>query len=150
MSLLIICLTERAQLQCIMCTNDCSLTSLKQFLNLTQQKSVNCINICCKVTFGFKYIKFSLRKHTYSNILKISQPKTKSFQIKIQILFHISAQNIDCGYLLELPQQGNPNKYPQSMFFSRNKKNNVYPCKPQFYHIKVGFKGGQNYIGIFS
>ena len=23
---------------------------------------------------------------------------------------------------------------------SRNKKNNVYPCKPQFYYIKVGFK----------
>ena len=22
-----------------------------------------------------------------------------------------------------------------------NKKNNVYPCKPQFYYIKVGFKG---------
>ena len=31
--------------------------------------------------------------------------------------------------------------YPQSMFLSRNKKNNVYPCKPQFYCIKVGFKG---------
>ena len=30
--------------------------------------------------------------------------------------------------------------YPQSMFFSRNKKNNIYPCKPQFYHIKVGIK----------
>ena len=27
------------------------------------------------------------------------------------------------------------------MFFSRNKKNNVYPYKPQFYYIKVGFKG---------
>ena len=27
------------------------------------------------------------------------------------------------------------------MFFSRNKTNNVYPCKPQFYYIKVGFKG---------
>ena len=27
------------------------------------------------------------------------------------------------------------------MFFSRNKKNNVYPCKPQFYYIKVGFQG---------
>ena len=26
------------------------------------------------------------------------------------------------------------------MFLSRNKKNNVYPCKPQFYYIKVGFK----------
>ena len=31
--------------------------------------------------------------------------------------------------------------YPQSMVLSRNKKNNVYPCKPQFYFIKVGFKG---------
>ena len=27
------------------------------------------------------------------------------------------------------------------MFLSKNKKNNVYPCKPQFYCIKVGFKG---------
>ena len=27
------------------------------------------------------------------------------------------------------------------MFLSRNKKNNVYPCKPQFNYIKVGFNG---------
>ena len=27
------------------------------------------------------------------------------------------------------------------MFLSRNKKNNVYSCKPQFYYIKVGFTG---------
>ena len=27
------------------------------------------------------------------------------------------------------------------MILSRNEKNNVYPCKPQFYYIKVGFKG---------
>ena len=33
------------------------------------------------------------------------------------------------------------NGYLQSIFFSRNKKNNVYSCKPQFYYIKVGFKG---------
>ena len=26
------------------------------------------------------------------------------------------------------------------MFLSRNKKK-LYPCKPQFYYIKVGFKG---------
>ena len=25
------------------------------------------------------------------------------------------------------------------MFLNRNKKNKVYPCKPQFYCIKVGF-----------
>ena len=83
----------------------------------------------------------ALWKHTYSNILKISPPKTESFQIKIDDIFHISAQNIDLGYLLELPQQGSSNEYPQSMFLSRNKKNNVYICKPQFYYIKVGFKG---------
>ena len=46
-----------------------------------------------------------------------------------------------CGYSLEPPRRGGSNEYPQSMFLSRNKKNNVYPCKPQFYYIKVGFKG---------
>ena len=28
------------------------------------------------------------------------------------------------------------------MGLSSNKKNNIYPCKPQFYYIKEGFKGG--------
>ena len=27
------------------------------------------------------------------------------------------------------------------MFLNRNKKNIVYPCEPQFYYIKVGYKG---------
>ena len=35
------------------------------------------------------------------------------------------------------------------MFLSRNKKNNVYPCKPEFYYTEVGFKGGQNFMGMF-
>ena len=65
-------------------------------------------------------------------------------------MFHISAQNIDCGHSLEPPRRGGSNEYPQSMVLSKNKKNNVYPGKPQFYYIKVGFKGGQNYIGMFS
>ena len=56
-------------------------------------------------------------------------------------IFYISAKNIDCGYSLEPPRRGGSNEYPQSMFLSRNKKNNVHPCKPQFYYIKVGFKG---------
>ena len=54
---------------------------------------------------------------------------------------HISAQNIDCGYSLEPPRRGGSNEYPHSMFLSSNKKNNVYPCKPQFHYMKVGFKG---------
>ena len=56
-------------------------------------------------------------------------------------IFQISAQNIDCGYSLEPPRRGDSNEYLQSMFLSRNKKNKVYPCKLQFYYIKVGFKG---------
>ena len=70
---------------------------------------------------------------------KLITEKLKIFRQKIQIFFHISAQNIDCGYSLEPPRRGGSNEYPQSMFLSRNKKNNVYPCKPQFYYIKVWF-----------
>ena len=83
----------------------------------------------------------ALRKHAYSNILNISPPKTESIQIKNSDNFQISAQNIDCGYPLEPPRRGGSNDYPQSMVLSRNKRYNVYPCKPQFYYIKVGFKG---------
>ena len=83
----------------------------------------------------------TLRKHAYSNILKISPPKNWKFSDKNSDLFHISAQNIDCRYSLEPPRRGGSNEYPQSMILSRNKKNNVYPFKPQFDYIKVGFKG---------
>ena len=77
----------------------------------------------------FKYIEnFTTKKGKFS-------VKKKSD------IFHISAENIDCGYSLESPRRGGSNEFPQSMFLSRNKKNNVYPCKPQLYYIKVGFKG---------
>ena len=67
--------------------------------------------------------------------------KNENLQMKTSDNFHISAQNIDCGYSLEPPRRGGSNEYTQFMFLSRNNKNNVYPCKPQFYYIKVGFKG---------
>ena len=54
--------------------------------------------------------------------------------------FHISAQNIDCGYSLEPPCRGGSNEYPQSMLLSRNKEI-MYTSQPQFYYIKVGLKG---------
>ena len=52
-------------------------------------------------------------------------------------IFHTSAKNIDCGCSLEPPLWGGSNEYPQSMFLSRKKKNNVYLCKPQFYYIII-------------
>ena len=56
-------------------------------------------------------------------------------------IFHISTQNINCGYSLEPPWQGDSNEYPQSMFWVEIRKKYEYPCKPQFDYIKVGFKG---------
>ena len=70
-------------------------------------------------TYLFKYIQNS-------------PPKTESFQIKILIFLHISGLNIDCGYLLKPTHWGSSIENPQSMFLSRNKKNNVYPTKPSF------------------
>ena len=48
--------------------------------------------------------KTSLWKHAYSNILKILPPKKWKFSDKNSDVFHISAQNIDCGYSLEPPR----------------------------------------------
>ena len=48
--------------------------------------------------------RFALRKHTYSNILRISDPKTENFRIINYDIFHISAQSIDFGYSLEPPR----------------------------------------------
>ena len=64
----------------------------------------------------------ALRKHAYSNILKILPPENENFQIKNSYIFHSSAQNIYCGYSLEPPRRGGSNEYPQSMFLNRNKK----------------------------
>ena len=53
----------------------------------------------------FKYIEnFTTKK------------KVKFSDKKKSDIFHISAQNIDCGYLLEPPRRGGSNEYPQSMF----------------------------------
>ena len=108
------------------------------FCHLYFLKRINTLSVEVPLSQMF-CLPSTLRKHAYSNILKISPPKTKSFP-KNSDIFHTSAQNIGCGYSLE-PLRGGSNEYPQSMFLSRNKKNNVYPCKPQFYYIKVGFKG---------
>ena len=47
-------------------------------------------------------------------------------------IFDIFTQNIDSGYKLELPHRGSSNKYPQSMFWSKNKKNRYTPAYPSF------------------
>ena len=53
--------------------------------------------------------------------------KPRKISDKKADIFRISAQNMDCVYSLEPPRWGGSNEYPQSMFLSRNKNNNVYP-----------------------
>ena len=78
----------------------------------------------CLRTAGWVAWLDTLRKHAYSNILNILTTKKWKFSDKNSDIFQTSGQNIDYGY---------SNEYPQSMFLGRNKKNNVYPCKPQFH-----------------
>ena len=58
----------------------------------------------------------------------------ENFRQKKFDIFLIFAQNIDFG-------RGGSNEYPQSTFWSKNKKKYVHPCIPQFCYIKVVYKG---------
>ena len=69
-----------------------------------------------KYTYAGPAGEIPLQKLAYSTILEILPPNNEIFQIKISDIFHISAQNIDCGYSLEPPRRGGSNEYPQSMF----------------------------------
>ena len=87
------------------------------------------------------YLRYITKTRLFKYIENFTSKSIKFSDKKKSDIFHISAQNKDCGYSLEPPRRGGSNEYPQSMFLSRNKKNNAYHCKPQFYYIKVGFKG---------
>ena len=63
---------------------------------------------------------------------KFYHQKWKFSDKKKSDMFHISAQNIDCGYSLERPRRGGSNEYPQSMILSRNKKIMYTPVNPSF------------------
>ena len=58
--------------------------------------------------------------------------KNDNFQNKIFDIFLIFAQTIDCGFTLEPPPRGGSNEYPQSMFWSKNKKKMYTPVNPSF------------------
>ena len=56
------------------------------------------------------------------SVYKITGPLVSSVNGKNVIFFLIFAQNIDCGYTLELTSRGGSKEYSQSMFWSKNKK----------------------------
>ena len=80
---------------------------------------------------------YTLQKLSHATYRKFFGCKNENFQRKICDIFLIFAKNIDCGYTLE------PGKAVLTSFWIKNKKKNThtYPCKPQFYYIKVWYKG---------
>ena len=63
---------------------------------------------------------------------KFHHQKTQDFSDKNSVIFHISAQNIDCGYSLEPPRRGGSNEYPQSLFRAEIRKIMYTPVNPSF------------------
>ena len=99
------------------------------------------LRICVMSATHMSWIRLLITKACLFKYIENFTSKNWKFSDKNSDIFHNFAQNIDCGYSIEPPHRGGSNEYPQSMFLSRNKKINVYPCKPQFYYTKVGFKG---------
>ena len=64
----------------------------------------------------------SLRKLAHAIHRDFLALKIENFQLKNFDIFLIFAQNIDCGYTLEPPRRGGSNEYPQSMFWSKNRR----------------------------
>ena len=71
--------------------------------------------VCVKWKSAFKHHRTYLYN---SDPLKPHFYIVKLGLTEVYIIFIISAQNIDCGYLLELPRRGGSKEYPQSIFLS--------------------------------
>ena len=93
--------------------------------------------------------KKPLRKHAYSNILKFLPSKNENLQMKNSDNFPISAQKHRLWVLVRTASARRFYRVPTIYVLSRNKKNNVFPCKPQFYYIKVGLRGSKLYRHVF-
>ena len=53
-----------------------------------------------------RFVQFHYENTPIQIYRQFHHKKLKKFQIKNSDIFHISAQNIDCGYLLEPPWRG--------------------------------------------
>ena len=80
--------------------------------------------------FSFTLTHYENMPMQYTEILRAL--KIEICQLKMFDIFLIFAQNIDCVYTLEPPRRGGSNEYPQSMFWSKNKKNRYTPAYPSF------------------
>ena len=93
-----------------------------------QETGLFCLCVRVKVEVFLKINHYQNLPMQYTKIFFSS--KIENFHQKKFDIFLIFAQNIDCGYKLEPPRRGGSNEYPQSMFWSKNKKNRYTPAYP--------------------
>ena len=74
----------------------------------------------------------TLRKLAHAMYRFFQHYKLQNSLEKINDIFNILAQDIDCVYTLEPPRRGGSNEYPQSMFWNKNKKNRHTTAYPSF------------------
>ena len=100
----------------------------------------NQMQICSPPNVEYRYFQLHVHVNTLF-IMKTCPCNTSRFFSPVKIenfigflknIFLIFAQNIDFGYTLEPPRRGGSNEYPQSMFWSKNKKNRYTPVYPSF------------------
>ena len=91
------------------------------------QRSVGMKELKCKEKNKYGDIK----ERTFKYIENFTSKTWKNSDKKL-IFFHMAAQNIDCGYSLELPRRGGSNEYPQSMFWAEIRKTTYTPVNPSF------------------
>ena len=80
----------------------------------------------------FEYVQTITKTRLFKYIENFTTKKNENFQIKNSYILHISDQNIDCGYSLELPPWGSSNEYPQSKFLAEIRKIMYTPVNPSF------------------
>ena len=80
----------------------------------------------------FQLVVFFITKTCLFKYTENLHQKNENFQIKNSDIFRISAQNIDCGCLLEPPCRGGSNEYPQFMFWAEIRKIMYTPVNPSF------------------
>ena len=91
---------------------------------------------------AFFYQKNYMFRFYFVNSYRHENTKMKIFSKNLFFFIFLTfLQNIDCGYTLELLRRGGYNEYPQSVFWSKNKKNRYSPAYPSFSYIQVGCEG---------
>ena len=79
--------------------------------------NMQCDHFYCQfTTSSFKRLDVNITKTRLFKYTENFNTKNENFQIKNSDIFHISAQNMDCGYSLEPPRRGGSNEYHNLCF----------------------------------